>query len=89
MVDYTDEEKRFICIKPESFEHSYMGVEFYGSIYTNGIYSHNSNIIIEYYKLGNIKVNNLDILDQFIKDVRENRIYDDTIVSQWNSISLV
>ena len=81
VVDYTNEEKRFIYIKPESFEHSYMGVEFYGSIYTNGIYSHNGNIIIEYNKLYNIKVNDLDILDQFIKDVRENRIYDDTIVS--------
>lgn len=50
-------------------------------IYTNGIYSHNGNSIIEYHKLGLIKVNDLDILDQFIKDVRENRIYDDTIVS--------
>lgn len=81
VVDYIDEKERFIYLKSKSFEHSYMGVEFYGPIYTNGIYSHNGNSIIEYHKLGNIKINDLDILDQFIKDVRENRIYDDTIIS--------
>ena len=78
IADYTNEEECFTYIKPKSFENSYYGVEFYGSIYTKGIYSYNDYIIIGYHKLGNIKVNDLDILDQFIKDVREDRIYNDT-----------
>ena len=66
-----------VYIKPISFTIRYNGIEFYGSIYRKGIYNHNSTYIVDEYTLNSIKINDLDILDQFIKDVREDGIYDD------------